>query len=90
MIFAPRADNLRATSLLSRKIFEAAAARNLHLAVAELPAEFFGLGNGPTRSHSTVTCLRSVLMKPEHKEWIGKIWEILSEVTEAVPWARGK
>ncbi len=47
VIFAPRADNLRATSLLSRKIFEAAAARNLHLAVAELPAEFFGLGNGP-------------------------------------------
>ena len=90
VIFAPRADNLRATSLLSRKIFEAAAARNLHLAVAELPAEFFGLGNGPAANQSTVTCLRSVLMKPEHKEWIGKIWEILSEATEEVLRAEGR
>ena len=88
--FAPRADNLRATSLLSRKIFEAAAARNLHLAVAELPTEFFGLGDGPAGNQSTVTCLRSVLMKPEHKEWIGKIWEILSEATEAVLRAEGR
>ena len=90
VIFAPRADNLRATSLLSRKIFEAAAARNLHLAVAELPAEFFGLGSGPAANQSTVTCLRSVLMKPEHKEWIGKIWEILSEATEEVLRAEGR
>ena len=23
----------------------------------------------------TVTCLRSVLMKPEHEAWMGEIWE---------------
>jgi len=90
VIFAPRADSLRATSLLSRAIFEAAAARNLHLAVTEHPAEFLGLRNGPAESDPTVTCLRSVLMKPEHEEWIGKIWEILSEATEAVLRAQGK
>jgi hypothetical protein len=28
--------------------------------------------------------LRSVLMKPEHKEWVGRIWEILGEATQEV------
>ena len=32
----------------------------------------------------TLTCLRSVLMKPEHKEWADRIWEILSEATDVV------
>jgi len=26
---------------------------------------------------ATVTCLRSVLMKPEHLEWVGRIVELL-------------
>jgi hypothetical protein len=25
-----------------------------------------------------MTCLRSVLMKPEHEAWMGEIWERLS------------
>jgi hypothetical protein len=25
-----------------------------------------------------VTCLRSVLMKPEHEVWLGRIWERLT------------
>jgi hypothetical protein len=24
------------------------------------------------------------LMKPEHKEWVGRIWEILGEATEEI------
>ena len=84
VIFAPRADKLSAASALSRKIFEAAAERNLHLAVAELPLEFFGQGTGLSRRSVNLTCLRSVLMKPEHLEWIGKIWEILSESTDEI------
>lgn len=30
-----------------------------------------------------VTCLRSVLMKPEHEEWLGRIWTLLDESTRA-------
>src|SRR5689334_16108959 len=41
VVFAPRAGSLSETSALSRKIFEAAAKRNLHLAVAELPVHFW-------------------------------------------------
>jgi len=37
------------------------------------------------RDRPTLTCLRSVLMKPEHREWVGRIWAILDEATrEAV------
>jgi tyrosine decarboxylase / aspartate 1-decarboxylase len=86
VIFAPRAESVSAASALSRKIFEAAAKRNLHLAVAELPVEFFfeaGM-RGMRKDQASLTCLRSVLMKPEHRDWIERIWEILSESTDEV------
>jgi len=44
VVFAPRAQSVSEASGRSRKIFEAAARRNLHLAVAELPMEFFCSG----------------------------------------------
>ena len=82
VVFAPRAGSVSEASNRSRKIFEAAARRNLHLAVAELPVAFFDANlGGMKRDRKTLTCLRSVLMKPEHKEWVGRIWEILSEAT---------
>src|SRR5258708_15405666 len=80
VVFAPRAQSVREASGRSRKIFEAAARRNLHLAVAELPVEFFAADLGAMKKDpASLTCLRSVLMKPEHKEWVGRIWEILGE-----------
>ena len=83
VVFAPRAASVSESSELSRKIFNAAARRNLHLAVAELPVKFFAANLGEARQdRATITCLRSVLMKSEHREWIGRIWEILGQATE--------
>ena len=28
----------------------------------------------------SVTCLRSCLMKPEHLDWLDRIWQILAEI----------
>jgi len=85
VVFAPRAASVSESSERSRKIFEAAARRNLHLAVAELPVSFFEANLGVMkRDRASVSCLRSVLMKPEHREWVGRIWEILGEATEEV------
>ena len=39
---------------------------------------------GMARDHDTITCLRSVLMKPEHLDWIDRIWALLDEATETV------
>jgi tyrosine decarboxylase / aspartate 1-decarboxylase len=85
VIFAPRAETASASSTLSRQIFEAAAKRNVHLAVAELPVRFFlGPSEWRKQGRGTLTCLRSVLMKPEHGEWVPRIWEILLASTEEV------
>jgi len=85
VVFAPRAESVSRASEVSRKIFEAAARHGLHLAVAELPVEFFEAGLGEMkRDRPRMTCLRSVLMKPEHKEWMDRIWQVLSETTDEV------
>ena len=78
LVFAPRAASLAEVSSRSRRIFEAAAARDLHLALAELPAVFWeGRGLALVEDQHTVTCLRSVLMKPDHFDWLDAIWERL-------------
>ena len=40
VIYASRADSVSAASVLSRKIFDAAAKRDLHLALVELPMHY--------------------------------------------------
>jgi len=83
VVFAPRAASVSESSALSRQIFDAAARRNLHLAVAELPSAFFDANlAGMNKDRATVTCLRSVLMKPEHREWLPRIWQVLEEATQ--------
>ena len=84
VVFAPRAESVSASSAISRRIFDAAAARkNLHLAMAELPVAFFEANLGGVKpDQNSLTCLRSVLMKPEHREWLDRIWEILSQATD--------
>jgi tyrosine decarboxylase/aspartate 1-decarboxylase len=77
--FAPQGATLPEMSAKSRKIFEAAAKHNLHLALAELPTKFFSrnLDLAIPKDATTITALRSVLMKPEHLVWIDRIYEIL-------------
>jgi glutamate/tyrosine decarboxylase-like PLP-dependent enzyme len=78
VIFAVNAGSVSETSALSRRVFEAAAKRDLHLALVELPLSLWV--NAPAnmvRDRDTMTCLRSVLMKPEHLQWVERIWERL-------------
>jgi glutamate/tyrosine decarboxylase-like PLP-dependent enzyme len=85
LVWAVRAGRASEASEKARAIFHEAAGRHLHLALAELPVGFFDLGGaGMERDRDTITCLRSVLMKPEHYEWVGRIWEILEQATDAV------
>jgi glutamate/tyrosine decarboxylase-like PLP-dependent enzyme len=80
VVWTPRAESASRSSDLARKLFDEAAKRGLHLALAELPSRFFDLPSlGIEADRDRITCLRSVLMKPEHKDWIPKIWEILDE-----------
>jgi len=83
VVCAPRAETAHDASQISQRIFDSAARRGLHLALARLPVRYFpALATDSTRDHDTVLCLRSVLMKPEHREWVDKIWEVLGGAFE--------
>src|SRR6266478_1542218 len=89
VVFVPKARSVSEASVLSRKIFEAAARRDLHLAVAELPVRFWEENLGAAkRDRETITCLRSVLMKPEHFDWVDRIWGLLSSSADEILGAR--
>jgi tyrosine decarboxylase / aspartate 1-decarboxylase len=82
VIFVSRARSVSEASASSRRIFEAAASRGLHLAVAELPLNFWNTNLGSMgQDRDTITCLRSVLMKPEHLDWLERIWELLCQAS---------
>jgi len=82
LVWAPRAARVSDASNLSRRIFDEAARRQLHLALVSLPLHLIDAQEMP-RDRETIICLRSVLMKPEHREWTDRIWGILDEATKA-------
>ena len=82
VVWAPRAARVSDASNLSRTVFAEAAQRQLHLALASLPVHLLDVRD-MERDRDTIICLRSVLMKPEHREWLERIWGILDEATRA-------
>jgi hypothetical protein len=74
--WAVRAETAAASSARAREIFRRAEEAGLYLALAELPSAFFG---SPWGAGGTVTALRSVLMKPEHRAAVGTLQELLTE-----------
>ncbi len=89
VVWALRAADLGKGSELTRKVFDACARRGLHLALVELPGSWFGVQSGAGDEDQTMTCLRSVLMKPEHEAWMGEIWERLCAACDEVLGTRG-
>ncbi|HET8965258.1 MAG TPA: aminotransferase class I/II-fold pyridoxal phosphate-dependent enzyme [Candidatus Acidoferrum sp.] len=78
LCLVPRGDSLAEISAKSRRVFEAAAREGLHLALAELPVKFWR-SLKPEDDQTMVTCLRSVLMKPEHLEWVDQLMQQLEK-----------
>jgi len=80
VVFAVKAPTTTTSSDRASKLFEQAADQGLHLALMELPISLAGhwLQDIVTDSE-TITCMRSVLMKPEHEEWLEKIIELLEK-----------
>jgi len=84
VVWAVRADSGEEASERAQKVFDASARRGLHLALVQLPGSWFGIPESLEKAESTITCLRSVLMKPEHEAWLNEIWKRLSEACEEV------
>jgi tyrosine decarboxylase/aspartate 1-decarboxylase len=85
VVWTARSPSARRSSELTQQIFDAAARRNLHLALTRLPVRFFNSqGACLEPDQPTVLCLRSVLMKPEHGEWVNRLYELLNQATDEV------
>ena len=79
VVWRVRAETAEDSSRKAQQIFDKAAEMDLHLALVQLAGAMFERLPGALASHSNelVTCLRSVLMKPEHEVWLDAIWERL-------------
>jgi glutamate/tyrosine decarboxylase-like PLP-dependent enzyme len=85
VVWKVRADTPERASALAQEIFVACATRDLHLALVQLPHSWFQPGGAASGAEDQlVTCLRSVLMKPEHEAWLDRIWERLTAASLAV------
>jgi glutamate/tyrosine decarboxylase-like PLP-dependent enzyme len=80
VVWQAAAESVEESSARAQQIFDNCAALDLHLALVQLPGAIFtGISGEP---NGQITCLRSVLMKPEHAEWLGAIWDRLSDATD--------
>ena len=85
VVWKVAADTLQQSSVLAQEIFAACATADLHLALVQLPHSWFELSAGSKpSSDGSVTCLRSVLMKPEHLDWLDTLWEKLTAAAAIV------
>ena len=80
VVWKLKAAHAEEASHLAQAAFDACAARGLHLALVQLPLNWFSPAGEDVSvpDENLVTCLRSVLMKPEHKAWLDTIWDRLS------------
>lgn len=74
VVWAVRAATAEASSRAARRLFEAAAAHDLHLALARMPRALAERSR-PVADWDVgeIVCLRACVMKPEHREWLGEI-----------------
>lgn len=80
VVYTVRAPDTATATERARSVFSLAAENDLHLALIELPAVLVGkYAQDMELNSETVTCLRSVFMKPEHLEWLDPIVNILED-----------
>jgi len=85
LVWALRAHSASEASARARAVFDAAARRDLHLALASFPramAEPVHPVEAWDDEH--ITCLRACVMKPEHREWIPEMGKRLRAAMDAI------
>jgi len=85
VVWAVKGATVEQSSAWAQAVFDEAARSKLHLALAALPVRFFPEATWPGAAPTAVVrCLRSVLMKPEHADWMPEIYRLLVEAKESV------
>jgi len=79
--WAPKSNKTSIVSELTEKYFSLAASENLHLATFKYPTRLIkSFWKDIDIDTDYVTCLRSCLMKPEHLDWIEKLWQLIDKI----------
>jgi len=82
VVWAPDGYTASQISERSDSIFEEAAKEDLHLAKFKCPASILKAHWMDVEfDQDAVVCLRSVLMKPEHLDWVDQIWDVIDRVS---------
>lgn len=85
LVWAPAGKTASEITRRSEAIFQEAAKMDLHLATFKYPTALLKDNwLDVEMDQETVTCLRSVLMKPEHKDWLEQIWSRLDQAVNLV------
>lgn len=78
--WAPAATRASEIARRSRRLFATAARHDLHLSLTELPATLLAhWWPGVEFDVERVSCLRSCLLKPAHRDWLDAIWQRLQQ-----------
>ncbi len=84
VVWAVRAGSATESSARARRIFEAAARLDLHLALATFPRPMIEPAHPVLNwDADTIVCLRACAMKPEHREWMPEILKRLHAAADA-------
>ena len=85
VVWVVKSQSASKSSRLAKEIFKVAEQENLYLALTNLPKQLFLESSEDIDwDQDSITCLRSCLMKPEHLDWIDRIWQTLDAVTTKV------
>ena len=81
VVWAPKASTTSAISRLSQLFFENAEKNDLYLATFTFPSKNLQRVFPELQIDcETTVCLRSCLMKPEHLDWLDRIWAKIDEL----------
>lgn len=85
VIWAAKAATTSEISNLSQLAFERSAQQELHLATFSYPSELIKKAFPEVEIDSPYTiCMRSCLMKPEHAQWLDRLWKIIDKVQRSL------
>jgi glutamate/tyrosine decarboxylase-like PLP-dependent enzyme len=83
VVWAVRAATAGEASARARRIFDAAAELDLHLALATFPRTMIEAARPVSRwDADEIVCLRACAMKPEHREWMPEILRRLDQAAD--------
>ncbi len=74
VVWVVKGETVSEMSRKANELFSSAARNDVHLSKLKLSVDKLDL-EGVVQDEEVVTCLRCCLMKPEHVDWIDRIWE---------------